>query len=171
MNWILIIFISWEPIAYKNLRKMTGVPRKRQVFHWIKLMTLGINRMCIENHRIICGQRGKNPNQPINSPFTAWDHSRYILLSCTSSEAGREGGCCRHMGLWINESVSLSVSLCLCPDAWRMKKYQRLPHTASAAGLASQIACRQAVTVGWGGHRPAGSSTPLTPSQPDRPLT
>jgi hypothetical protein len=33
-------------------------------------MSLGINRMSIGNHRIICGKRGKNPSQPINSPFT-----------------------------------------------------------------------------------------------------
>ena len=26
--------------------------------------------MRIENHRIICGKRGKNPSEPINSPFT-----------------------------------------------------------------------------------------------------
>jgi len=51
---------------------MTEKPRKRQVFHRIKLMSLGINRMSIENHRIICGKRDKNSSQPINSMFTAY---------------------------------------------------------------------------------------------------
>jgi hypothetical protein len=32
-------------------------------------MSLGINRMSIENHRILCGKRVKNLRQPINSPF------------------------------------------------------------------------------------------------------
>jgi hypothetical protein len=40
----------------------------------MKLMSLGINRMSIGNHLIICGKRGKNPSQAINSPFTAQLH-------------------------------------------------------------------------------------------------
>jgi hypothetical protein len=28
--------------------------------------------MSIENHGMICAKRGKNPSQPINSPFTGW---------------------------------------------------------------------------------------------------
>ena len=45
----------------------------------MKLMSLGINRMRIGNHRITCGKRGKIPSQPINSPFTACNH-----LACLS---------------------------------------------------------------------------------------
>ena len=52
---------------------MTGKPRKRLVFHRIKLMSLDINRMTIENHWFIYGKRDKNPNQPLNSPFTGLD--------------------------------------------------------------------------------------------------
>ena len=58
---------------------MTGKPRKRQVFHRIKLMSLGTNWMSIENHRIICGKRGTNPSQPINSPFTAYE---FLIMNC-----------------------------------------------------------------------------------------
>jgi hypothetical protein len=32
--------------------------------------------MSIETHRIVCGKRGKNPSQPINSPFTGTEKSR-----------------------------------------------------------------------------------------------
>ena len=45
----------------------------------MKLMSLGINRMSIENHRIICEKRVKNPSQPINFPFTAPAHAHTHL--------------------------------------------------------------------------------------------
>ena len=48
---------------------MTGKPRI-QIFHRIELISLDINQMNIDNHRIICGKRDKNQSQPINTPFT-----------------------------------------------------------------------------------------------------
>jgi hypothetical protein len=43
-------------------------------------MSLGINRMNIKNHLIICGMVGKNPSQPINSPFTVLSNTKATYL-------------------------------------------------------------------------------------------
>jgi hypothetical protein len=51
---------------------MTKKTRKRELSHQIKSMSLFMNGMSIENHRIICGNRGKNLSQFINFSFTAF---------------------------------------------------------------------------------------------------
>ena len=50
---------------------MTKKPRKCWVFYRIELISLGINPISMDNHSMICGKRGKNLSQPINSPFTS----------------------------------------------------------------------------------------------------
>jgi hypothetical protein len=59
---------------------MTGKPMKHWVFHQIKLMSLGIKWMSIENHQIICGKRSKNVSQPITSPFTRRNHHKAMVF-------------------------------------------------------------------------------------------
>ena len=50
---------------------MTGKPKNHWVFHRNELISLGMNQMNIDNHRMTCGKRGKNPSQPINSMLTS----------------------------------------------------------------------------------------------------
>ena len=46
---------------------MAGKQKKMLGFHQIELTSFGINRTSQENHRMICGKKDKNPNQPVNS--------------------------------------------------------------------------------------------------------
>ena len=43
--------------------------------------------MSIDNHQMTCGKRDKNPNQPINSPFTSMHKVRIGVLNAEQNKA------------------------------------------------------------------------------------
>ena len=81
---------------------MTNVPKNISIFHWIELISLGINRMSIDNHRMTCGKRGKNLSQPINSPFIAMN---LVVCMCAVQ------ACCTCAYESMSEAISANAHL------------------------------------------------------------